>query len=139
MYLTKYARAFAVLAAKARKTDELAWLANRTYAYLHEHGIEGTMNDDLDEATYERDASPVNVAYTSFFLQAVWGEDPILGYAAVLPCQRLYDWLFAEVKATKHISDDNPYKSFIEQYADPRTHRTSIVLEACQAASCPET
>jgi len=127
LYLSKYARAFAVLAARATRTDELAWLANQSVNYLHEHGPGA--NDALDDSVYDREAAPVTVAYASYFLDTVWGKNQVLGYASVLPCQRLYDWLFSTIKATCHIADDNPYKPLIDHYADPANHRTTKVLE----------
>lgn len=128
LYLSKYARAFAVLAARATKTDELAWLANQSMNYLHEHGPGA--NDALDDSVYDIEAAPVTVAYSSYFLDMVWGENQVLGYASVLPCQRLYDWLFHTIKATRHIADDNPYKPLIDHYADPANQRTTKVLES---------
>lgn len=127
LYLSKYSRAFAVLAARAESTDELAWLLNRSLEYLHEHG--SGANTALQESEFEKNARPVTVAYTSFFLQAAWGESAILAYASLLPCQRLYDWLFSTIKATRHIADDNPYKEFIYQYADPKNHDVTKTLE----------
>lgn len=127
LYLTKYARAFAALAARADSTDEFSWLLNASYSYLHEHG-KGA-NNALEEEVFERNARPVTVAYTSFFLQATWSEGPILAYASLIPCQRLYDWLFRTIKATRHIADDNPYKAFIDHYADPRYDVATKMLE----------
>jgi len=128
LYLTKYARAFAVLGAKSDNTDELVWLLNASVGFLHEHGP--GHNRHVDDQTFEREASATTLAYTSFFLQATWGEEAIIGYASVLPCQHLYDWLFATINATRDIAPDNPYKEFIRQYADPGVHRTTLELEA---------
>lgn len=61
-------------------------------------------------------AEATTVAYTSFLLEAAWSEEMLLAYSAVLPCQRLYDWLFSTIARTEHISDENPYKKFIMQY-----------------------
>ena len=72
----------------------------------------------------------ITVAYTSFFLEAAWSEDMLLAYASVLPCQRLYDWLFSTIHRHEHISDDNPYKKFITQYADPSNHDITLKMES---------
>ena len=61
-------------------------------------------------------AKATTVAYTSFFSEAAWSEDMLLAYASVLPCQRLYDWLFSTIHRREHISDENPYKEFITQF-----------------------
>mmetsp|Transcript_35401 Transcript_35401/g.98964 ORF Transcript_35401/g.98964 Transcript_35401/m.98964 type:complete len:337 (-) Transcript_35401:134-1144(-) len=127
LYLSKYARAFALLAARADQTDEFEWLLNSSIDMLHEHGKKA--NIDVDEKTFEREASPTTRAYTSFFMQASWGEGNVLGYSSLLACQRLYDWLFSEVKATMPIADDNPYKKYIEQYADPTNHQVTVIME----------
>lgn len=128
LYLTKYARAFAVMAAKVDTTDELRWLVGKASEYMQEHGPNGTLH--IDERTFEREALPTTMAYTSFLMEAAWGEDLVLSYAAVLPCQRLYDWLFSLINATIPIAPDNPYKEYISQYADPANHRTSREMEA---------
>lgn len=127
LYLSKYARVFAILGARATRTDELAWLLNASLGFLYEHGPGA--NKDLDEMAFVRNASDVTVAYTSFLLQAAWSESPILVYAAALPCQRLYDWLFATLKTSRHIADDNPFMEYINQYADPRNHQLTQMLE----------
>lgn len=128
LYLSKYARAFGVMGAKASKTDELTWLLNKSVAFLHEHGRD--KNNALDEETFEREASATTVAYTSFFSEAAWSEDMLLAYASVLPCQRLYDWLFSTIHRREHISDENPYKEFITQYADPSNHVATLEMES---------
>mmetsp|Transcript_45526 Transcript_45526/g.134780 ORF Transcript_45526/g.134780 Transcript_45526/m.134780 type:complete len:343 (+) Transcript_45526:54-1082(+) len=136
LYLTKYARAYAVLGARADSLDDMAWLVNKSLASLTEHGEGATRK--LDDATFLRDAMPVTVAYTSLIVEAAWSESPANGYAAVLPCQRLYQWLFATLKATRTIAPGNPYKAFIEQYADPSNLATTKELEAQLARHVPE-
>lgn len=127
LYLGKYARAFAVLAARADKTDEFVWLLNVSAGYLREHhGHDATM----DSKIFDQEAMPVTVAYTSFFSMAAWSESPLLAYASLLPCQRLYDWLFATLKAMRHIADDNPYKAYVDQYADPKNHGLTKAFES---------
>lgn len=126
LYLGKYARAFAVLAAKAEGRDEFVWFLNKSLAFLGEHG--NTTDQDQDD--FDQKASPVTVAYTSFLLQAAWGDSMVYGLAAVLPCQKLYDWLFSTLKSIRPISEDNPYKRFIDQYADPSNHGLTLKLEA---------
>jgi len=128
LYLFKYARAFAVLGSKTSNNDEFLWLLNKSTAYLEEHGRRA--NASIDERAFEHDALPVTVAYTDHFMLTVQDEDILVGYSSVLPCQKLYDWLFTTIKATRPIADDNPYKAFIDQYADPRNHHTTEVLEA---------
>eukprot|EP00435_Cladocopium_sp_Y103_P058900 s1489_g20.t2 len=113
LYLSKYARAFGVMGAKASKTDELAWLLNKS---------EPCLSLEIGAAT--------TVAYTSFFSEAAWSEDMLLAYASVLPCQRLYDWLFSTIYRHEHISDENPYKEFITQYADPSNHVVTLKMES---------
>ncbi|CAJ1389103.1 unnamed protein product, partial [Effrenium voratum] len=72
----------------------------------------------------------ITVAYTSFLMESAWGEDMVVAYASVLPCQRLYDWVFATVNKTEHIAEDNPYKKFIEQYAAPSNHALTQKMES---------
>lgn len=72
----------------------------------------------------------MTIAYTSLLSEVAWADSPVLAYAAVLPCQKLYDWLFSTLKATRHIASNNPYKAFIDQYADPKNHNVTRILEA---------
>jgi len=128
LYLFRYARAFALLGSKTSNNDEFLWLVNKSMASLEEHGPRA--NNSIDERVFEHDALPVTVAYTDHFMGTVRDGDILVGYASVLPCQKLYDWLFTTIKATQPIADNNPYKAFIDQYADPRNHHTTQVLEA---------
>lgn len=131
LYLGKYTRAFAVMAARAENGDELTALLNHSLGFLGEHGMPATAKETskFDATVFERDAAPITIAYTSLLTEAAWADKLLFAYAAVLPCQKLYDWLFSELKATRHIADDNPYKHFIEQYAESRNHRLTNILE----------
>lgn len=131
LYLGKYARAFAVMAARAENGDELTTLLNLSLGFLGEHAATATAatRSNFDATVFARNAGPVTVTYTSFLAQAAWADKLLFAYAAVLPCQKLYDWLFSELKATRHIAADNPYKDFIEQYADSRNHHLTKTLE----------
>lgn len=128
LYLFKYARAFAALASKSDRSDEFSWLMNKSVAFLMEHGARA--NTSITEEDFEREALPVTAAYADLYLQAAWHEDAAVAYAAVLPCQRLYDWLFATLWATRPPAPGNPYRDFVRQYADPSNHRTTEQLEA---------
>merc|ERR1719362_128329 len=128
LYLFRYARAFALLGSKTSSNDEFLWLVNKSMAYLEEHGPKA--NTSIDEHDFELGALPVTVAYTDHIMLTVKSDDIVVGLASVLPCQKLYDWLFTTIKATRFIADDNPYKAYIDQYADPRNHHTTEVLES---------
>lgn len=131
LYLGKYARAFAVMAARVENGDELTTLLNLSVGFLDEHttATTATETSKFDATVFARDAAPITVAYTSFLTQAAWADKLLFAYAAVLPCQKLYDWLFSELNATRHIASDNPYKHFIEQYAESRNHKVTKLLE----------
>uniref|UniRef100_A0A7S4SXR1 Thiaminase-2/PQQC domain-containing protein n=1 Tax=Alexandrium monilatum TaxID=311494 RepID=A0A7S4SXR1_9DINO len=128
LYLFKYARAYAALASRSEQNDDFFWIMKKAKAFLEEHGPEA--NTSITEEDFDREALPVTVAYTDLLLQAVWHEDAVVGFAAVLPCQRLYDWLFATLEASRPPGPGNPYRDFIRQYADPANHRVSEQLEA---------
>eukprot|EP00965_Chrysotila_dentata_P215884 6189050-Pleurochrysis_carterae.AAC.2 len=126
LYLSKYARAFALLAASSTDDEEFVWLTNQSATFLFEH------DRDLyrDEATFELKASPVTFAYTNLLLQAAWAGDRLLAIAAALPCQVLYEYVFSKaIQVYGPPKDNNPYKKFMMEYANPENHAVTLMME----------
>lgn len=128
LYLGRYARAFAALGAKMDMVDDFLYLVNQGSAFLNEH--KPGSNDTANVAIFERDASNVTVAYATLEDQAVWSEDTLVGVAGVLPCQRVYDWLYTRMKNEIPVVPGNPYQLVIDQYSDPKNHAMTKRFEA---------
>eukprot|EP00746_Dinoflagellata_sp_MGD_P010746 gnl/MRDRNA2_/MRDRNA2_122305_c0_seq1.p1 gnl/MRDRNA2_/MRDRNA2_122305_c0~~gnl/MRDRNA2_/MRDRNA2_122305_c0_seq1.p1 ORF type:complete len:251 (-),score=53.79 gnl/MRDRNA2_/MRDRNA2_122305_c0_seq1:68-820(-) len=125
LYLSKYARAVSRLASTSDSDEEFLWLTNQSFNYLYEHNHSSTRT----EADFESKAGPVTIAYTSLFSEAAAAGDRLLAFAAILPCQHLYDYIFATLWQ-QGVADDNPYKKFIAQYADTGNHEETKRLES---------
>jgi thiaminase/transcriptional activator TenA len=136
-YLRDYARALAVVGAKAPShalTGMFARHAAETVAVelaLHETllpqlGLDPAALDDVP-------VSPTTTAYTSYLLAAVHGGTFAEGLAAVLPCYWIYQRVGAELVAQG--SPDARYQAWIDTYAgDAFAATVAEVLAAADAA-----
>ncbi len=118
IYLTDYARALAVVGAKAPASPQIAMFARHAAAAVE---VERTLHDSLladlgiDPARAARaEPAPTNLAYTSYLLATVHTGSFVEGLAAVLPCY----WIYAEVGS--HLvargSPDARYRRWIDTY-----------------------
>ncbi len=118
VYLTDYARALAVVGAKAPTSADVAMFARHAAGALE---VERTLHDSLlgdlgiDPALVTAtDPAPTNLAYTSYLLASVHNGSFPVGLAAVLPCY----WIYAEVG--RHLlgrrSPDRRYQRWIDTY-----------------------
>lgn len=122
LYLGEFSRALALAAAKAPDAATTASLANSAVGaiaveralherYLAEFGVDPAV------LAYA-EPSPDCLAYTSFLLATVhhapWG----VAIAALLPCF----WIYWDEGCTiaREARPDNPYRAWIDTYADPR-------------------
>lgn len=118
-YIRKYARALAVLAAKAPSEEVMRSMLNHSAgavaaeSELHESlAVQvGLTRADLKSAA----PTPTARAYADFMLSQVYDGSFLEGVATVLPCM----WIYAEVG--RHLvaagSPDPIYASWIESYA----------------------
>jgi len=136
-YLRDYARALAVVGAKApahATTAMFARHAAQTVAVelaLHQTLLPqlGLSSAELDEVT----VSPTTTAYTSYLLATAYGGTFADGIAAVLPCYWIYQRVGAELAAQG--SPDARYQRWIDTYADEAFAGTvTEVLAAADAA-----
>ncbi|RNE49122.1 bifunctional hydroxymethylpyrimidine kinase/phosphomethylpyrimidine kinase [Corynebacterium alimapuense] len=124
-YLNRYARALALLAARAPDTESQVGWANgasgciTTEAALHREWLG-------DREVSSSGASPVTMAYTDFLVASAAVEDYVVAAAAVLPCY----WLYAEIGMALLADDypDHPYHQWLGTYSG------SEFLDAAQAA-----
>ena len=120
LYLSAYAKALAVVGAKAPDTAATEMFARHAAGAL---AVERALHESLlpelgvdpGQLAGAR-MSPTNEAYTSFLLASAYGESYPLGVATVLPCY----WIYWEVgKAlVERGSPDPRYARWIGTYAD---------------------
>ncbi|XKH52579.1 bifunctional hydroxymethylpyrimidine kinase/phosphomethylpyrimidine kinase [Citricoccus nitrophenolicus] len=116
LYLNRYARALAALAARSSSTEsQQFWSQASTGAITEEADLHRTWMATRPEAA-RTTASPVTSAYTEFLLATTLGEDRAVGAAAVLPCF----WLYAQVGGgIPDVPADHPYAAWLDTYRDP--------------------
>lgn len=122
LYLGEFSRALALAAAKAPDRGTLEAFASSALGavaverQLHERFLEefGVGAKVLEGA----EASPDCLAYTSFLLATAYGEPFAVVVAALLPCFSIYWEVGSRIK--REAEPQNPYRAWIETYADPR-------------------
>lgn len=119
-YLSAFARALAVVAAKAPTPDGQVGFAKAAHdAIVVERGLhEGFFKEfgvsrELFETT---PPSPTCRAYADFLLATAYGEPFGVGVAAVLPCFQIYYEVGKELYRVA--APSNPYQKWIDTYAD---------------------
>jgi len=132
IYLKAYARALSALGGRAERTEDTELLATRAARAI---GVERTLHRELlallgldEHAVEAAEASPTNLAYTSFVASQAHGGSFADGLAAVLPCF----WIYWEV-ARHLIERGSPhavYQRWIESYRSEEFERgVTAVLE----------
>jgi thiaminase/transcriptional activator TenA len=121
LYLTDYARALSLLAAKAPTPADIVQFNQAACgAVLFEQAMQqsylahfGVSADQVRQT----EPSPTCLAYTSFMLaEAASGSYETL-LAAILPCFSIYAEVGLAIAATS--KPDNPYRLWIDTYAAP--------------------
>ena len=138
LYLGQFSRALAIAAAKAPDTATLQAFAQSALGAvaveraLHENYLRAF---DVDPATLAAaEPAPDCLAYTSFLLAAAYHEPWEVLIAALLPCF----WIYWDVGCaiTETAAADNPYRAWIDTYADPHFGEAvqSVIATADRAA-----
>jgi thiaminase (transcriptional activator TenA) len=150
-YLRDYARALAVVGAKAPTLTDTAMFA-RHAAEVHE--VELALHAELlpalglsADTAAAAPVAPTTRAYTSYLLATVYGGSFADGLAAVLPCY----WIYAEVGAAllQRGSADPRYQRWIDSYGGDEfaatvtqvldvADRTGPLLTAAEEAAARE-
>lgn len=143
-YLRGYARALAMLAARAPSPAATGfWAASAGEAVAAEVQMHGALLTDplLQGSPHATVASPTTRAYVNMLQTATAYEPYPVGVAAVLPCY----WVYAEVGAAlaerASVVTGHPYASWVAAYADPgfqATTRRAIELLDEAASSADE-
>lgn len=143
LYLAGYARAMALLAAKAGTPEQTRfWAESVTGAIAAEEDMHRTLLADarLAQARSELGgsvpASPTTLGYVSYLEASAALKSYAVGVAAVLPCF----WVYAHVgkmltQEHSNMAPDHPYKAWIAMYDSPvfdqATQAAVAILEQC--------
>ncbi|HJT91169.1 MAG TPA: thiaminase II [Mycobacterium sp.] len=117
-YLRDYARALAIVGAKAPTLADTAMFARHAAEVFDvELALHSTLLPELGldpTALGAAQATPTTRAYTSYLLATVYGGSFADGLAAILPCY----WIYAEVGAALLAggSSDRRYQRWIDSY-----------------------
>ena len=119
IYLGDYARALAVVGAKAPEPRQVAIFARHAAGAVDvERALHDTLLAELGLDPSEvasAEPAPTTRAYTSYLMATAYGGSFADGVAAVLPCY----WVYAEVgrALVEQGSPDPRYQRWIETYA----------------------
>lgn len=136
LYLTAYARALSILAAKA---PDAAFIAQFNQAAAGAVLFEQAMQRDYlaqfgvtAGAVAQAEASPTCLGYTSFMLaEAQTGSYATL-LAAILPCFSIYAEVGLHIAA--RAAPNNPFQGWIDTYASPEFQASVAAAEAAAEA-----
>lgn len=120
LYLGQYSRALAIAAARASDASALHVFAQSALeavsveqalhaGYMKEFGVNA-------EQFANAEPTPDCLAYTSFLMAAAYHEPWEVLLAALLPCFWIYWDVGTEI--SKHAAPNNPYRAWINTYAD---------------------
>ncbi|MGD9617935.1 MAG: thiaminase II [Alphaproteobacteria bacterium] len=144
LYLAEYARVLGIAAAKAPDPATVRWFSRAAgeaiaveqalhTSYLARFGVD-------PETAVRAEPSPGCLAYTSYLLATAHQQPWAVTVAAILPCF----WIYWDVAGAivGSAAPDNPYRAWIDTYADPRfgeAVRAAIAIadRAAEAASPP--
>lgn len=117
-YLRDYARALAIVGAKAPTLTDTAMFARHAAEVLDvELDLHGRLLPALGLPTVTEDAAgatPTTRAYTSYLLATAYGGSFAEGLAAILPCYWIYERVGNALLASG--SPDSRYQSWIDSY-----------------------
>jgi thiaminase/transcriptional activator TenA len=143
IYLGEYARVLALAAAKAPDAATVRWFGGAAVEavaveqalhghYLAEFGV-------TPAAAAAAEPSPDCLAYTSFLIATAHQQPWEVLVAAVLPCFWIY-WDVASAITAKS-APQNPYRAWIDTYADPRfgdaVHRVIDIADRAATEATP--
>jgi thiaminase/transcriptional activator TenA len=129
-YLSGYARALAIVAARLPNTADVAVLARSAAGAVEaERALHATLLGEHGiDINGPGEPSPTCLLYTSSLIASAATEPVEVALAAVLPCFRVY----AEVGAAiaKGTTADHPYGAWIATYSDPEFAAITTEVEA---------
>nr|BCW99981.1 MAG: aminopyrimidine aminohydrolase [Bacteroidota bacterium] len=141
LYLADFGRALALMAARARRTEEvLQFVQFAEGAVRVERALHEAYFQEFGLSTPTRVQAPACFAYTNFLLATVSCRSFEEGMAALLPCF----WIYREVGRYiyRHASAGNPYQRWIDTYASEEfsvwVDRAIALTERCSESTSEE-
>lgn len=139
LYLAQFSRALALAAAKAPDSETLQAFAQSAVSAvtversLHEHYLREFRVDSA--ALPDAEPAPDCLAYANFLLVTAYHEPWEVLVAALLPCFWIYWDVGCAISGTA--TPDNPYRAWIDTYADPRFGEAvrAVIAAADRAAA----
>jgi thiaminase/transcriptional activator TenA len=125
LYLAGYAKALALLAARAPDATAASFWALSAHttgvveAQLHEDLLSGELLAAAGPATAELTHSPSCLAYVSYLIACAATESYAVAAAAVLPCYWVYADTGTRLAATARSTPEHPYARWVAAYDDP--------------------
>jgi thiaminase/transcriptional activator TenA len=116
LYLAGYAKALALLAARAPDAAAASFWA----LSAHTTGVvEAQLHQDLLGGARAMEPSPSCLAYVSYLIACAATEPYAVAAAAVLPCYWVYADTGARLAAAARSAADHPYARWVAAYDDP--------------------
>lgn len=140
LYLREYSRVLAHIASRLHEPEQAADFIR--------FAADGVAVEQVLHASFlggvrphRGDMSPACMLYTSVLLAC--GMEPVeVEAAAVLPCFWVYQRVGEEIVGRQHAVSDNPYKAWIDTYADETfvqsTRRAIEICDELADAASPE-
>ncbi|SDP28423.1 thiaminase/4-amino-5-aminomethyl-2-methylpyrimidine deaminase [Klenkia soli] len=140
LYLAGYAKALALLAARAPDPQAAAfWAGSAQTAAVVETQLHGDLLGLLGGGPRATEHSPTCLAYVSYLVATAATEPYPVGCAAVLPCFWVYAHTGARLAATARGTEGHPYLRWVATYDDPAFQEsTRRARELTDAAATPE-
>jgi thiaminase/transcriptional activator TenA len=141
LYLAGYAKALALLAARAPDPQAGAfWAGSAQTAAVVETALHGDLLQLLGGGDRTDEPSPTCRAYVSYLVATAATEPYAVGCAAVLPCFWVYAHTGNRLAATARAVPDHPYLRWVGTYDAPEFQEsTRRARELTDAAATPQT
>ncbi|SCX59146.1 thiaminase (transcriptional activator TenA) [Klenkia marina] len=141
LYLAGYAKALALLAARAPDPQAASfWASSAHTAAVVETALHGDLLELLGGGERTTEHSPTCLAYVSYLVATTATEPYAVGCAAVLPCFWVYAHTGARLAPAARAVVDHPYLRWVTTYDDPAFQQsTRRARELTDAAATPET
>jgi thiaminase/transcriptional activator TenA len=140
LYLAEYARALAIAGARSPAADAVARFARCAEGAIV---VERTLHEGYfaryglgQEEVAASEPSPTCLAYTSFLLAAACTQSYEVLIAALLPCFSVYREVGLHIVG--RAAAGNPYRAWIDTYADPVFGETVEAVTAIVDRSAAE-
>ena len=127
-FLRAFLRAYALAAAKSEDWQQARIFHDLMAGVLDELKLHESYAARLDIDLADVEPFTATSAYTDFLLRVAWHNSLAEIIAAMVPCQRLYTYLGAELSAS--LRPQHPYEEWITTYSRNEFKELCSLLEA---------